>query len=413
MSIKSRITIEEAKVVLSAMGQQHILAHWNELGPGEQAILLRQIAAIDWKMLERAKKEKPHVGKKLSPPTSLDVRDIMDRKDEYRERGRGMIRAGSVGAVLLAGGMGTRLGFDRPKGAVNVGVSREVFVFECIIKNLLETVNDARSTIPLYIMTSEKNDEATKTFLDAYHYFGYPKEHIRFFTQGANPCTDLKGKILMDGPGHIATSPNGNGGWFVSMQEAGLMGEIKTKRIQWLNVFSVDNVLQRIADPVFLGAVTLNGCDSGSKCVSKRDPDESVGVLCKVDGKPMVIEYYEMDQGAKAKRNLNGELTYRYGVILNYLFRVDKLESIREDELPVHRAEKKIPYINDDGKLIEPKEPNGYKYETLAADLVERMEDTLAFEVIRNREFAPIKNLHGEDSLDTARKLLEENGVLL
>ena len=210
----------------------------------------------------------------------------------------------------------------------------------------------------------------------------------------------------------VAFSPNGNGGWYSSLVNSGLAEILNKEGIEWLNIFAVDNVLQRICDPVFIGATTLGGSACGAKVVSKSCPEERVGVLCSLGGKPDIIEYYELPEDIASKRDENGELVYRYGVILNYLFSVKVLNEILSQKLPYHLAKKKVAHIVD-GKLYEPTAPNAYKFETLAVDIVRFMGTCLAFEVKREREFAPIKNSTGVDSVQSARKLLEKNGIIL
>ena len=189
------------------------------------------------------------------------------------------------------------------------------------------------------------------------------------------------------------------------------MDDIHDRGIEWLNVFAVDNVLQRIADPGFIGAVIKSGLQSGGKVVSKASPDEKVGVLCLEDGMPSIVEYYEMTEEMRTLLNENGELAYKYGVILNYLFNVAKLEEICDKKLPVHIVDKKIPFMNDNGEYVIPTEPNGQKFETLVLDMVHMQDSCLAYEVVREKEFAPVKNATGVDSVDSARELLKANGV--
>ena len=181
--------------------------------------------------------------------------------------------------------------------------------------------------------------------------------------------------------------------------------------MEWLNVFSVDNVLQKIADPVFVGAVLKHGCVCGSKVVAKADPYEKVGVLCLEDGKPSIVEYYEMTEEMIHLRDKQGKLLYNYGVILNYLFSVATLEKIMNENLPTHIVEKKIPYMDAEGNQIKPDKPNGYKFETLVLDMIHMMDNCLSFEVEREKEFAPIKNATGVDSLESARELMKKNGI--
>ena len=277
----------------------------------------------------------------------------------------------------------------------------------------MDVVNQAGCFVPLYIMTSEKNDAATRAFFAEHDYFGYNPEYVQYFIQDMACAVDYEGKLLLEEKGRLATSPNGNGGWYASMVKAGLDKDMKAKGVKWVNIFAVDNVCQRIADPVFVGATIAGGYQAGSKVVRKVDPQEKMGLLCLEDGKPSIVEYYEMsDEMAEAKAE-DGSLLYKYGVILNYLFSLEKLDDIVNNNMLVHVVEKKIPHIDLEGNQISPESPNGYKFELLVLDMVHMMDSNLAFEVDRVREFAPIKNLHGVDSVDSARELLKKNGVIL
>ena len=226
------------------------------------------------------------------------------------------------------------------------------------------------------------------------------------------PSCDVHGKILLSEKGKIAASPNGNGGWYASLVRSGDGRILESEGIEWLNVYAVDNVLQRICDPVFVGATIKSGFGCGAKVVKKVSPDEKVGVLCLEDGVPAIVEYYEMPPETAAQRRPDGELKFAYGVILNYLFNVQLLSRTLEKRLPVHLSFKKIPHI-ENGQLVTPESPNGYKFEYLVLDLIKLMGSCLAFEVVREREFAPIKNRTGVDSVESARALLEKNGVKL
>ncbi len=406
----------EAKEKLAACGQTHLLRWYDTLTEREQESLLQQIEELDTELLQvfaDYRKSSEQERGKLAPLGALTLEEIAQNRDRFEAAGLDAIRQGKVGAVLLAGGMGTRLGFDKPKGMFNIGVTRELYIFECLIRNLMEVVDKAGTFVPLFVMTSEKNDEDTRAFFKEMKYFGYNAEYVHFFVQEMAPAVDMEGRILLEEKGRIATSPNGNGGWFSSMQRAGLMNLLHREGIEWLNVFAVDNVLQRIADPVFIGATLLSGADMGSKVVSKADPEERVGVLCLEDGTPSIVEYYEMTKEMITSREPDGRLSYNYGVILNYLFRTDSLESGADKRMPIHVVEKKVPYIDENGMLIEPASPNGCKFETLVLDMVHMQENCLSFEVDRNREFAPVKNKTGVDSVDSARELLHRNGVSL
>ena len=400
--------------VLKEHGQEHIYEAYQKLDEAGKAKLAAQVEKIDWSMVAMAGHEELAQERgKLEPLSALEVKDIEADKAKYEQVGIEAIKASKVGAVLLAGGQGTRLGSDGPKGKYNIGITKDVYIFERLIRNLLDVTDKAGCFVPLYIMTSDKNNDETIAFFEEKNYFGYPKDFVKFFKQEMAPSVDFDGKLLMEAADSLSLSPNGNGGWFYSMAVTGVLNDVKERGIEWLNIFAVDNVLQRIADPVFVGATIDSGRVSGAKVVRKADPNEKVGVLCLEDGKPSIVEYYEMTEEIINSREANGELSYNFGVILNYLFRVDKLEEIMNANMPVHVVEKKTPYIDKAGNIVKPETPNGYKFELLVLDMIHLLDNCLSFEVVRNYEFAPIKNKTGVDSVESAQALLKENGVEL
>ena len=408
------MTLSQVKDKLEKYGQEHLLKYYDELTAAEQEALLAQIEATDMDVLEACK----HRGEltqrgEFTPLAAMQLSEIEANREDYTAIGLEAIRSGKVGAVLLAGGMGTRLGSDNPKGMFNVGLTRELYIFECIINNLLDVVRQADTWIHLFVMTSDKNHEPTVKFLTEHNFFGYRGDHVHFFTQEMAAATDYQGKIYLEEKGKLSTSPNGNGGWFISMKKSGLLELVHREGIQWLNVFAVDNVLQRIADPCFVGATIQKNCVVGAKVVRKNAPDERVGVICLEDGRPSIVEYYELTEEMAAAKDENGDPAYYFGVILNYLFSVAELERILEKRLPLHIVERKIPYLNEAGELVKPEEPNGCKYENLVLDMIHQMSSCLPFEVEREKEFAPIKNMTGVDSVESARALLQKNGVEL
>ena len=407
------MTRNEAEIILKEHQQEHVLRGFDALSEQAQQELLTQISEVNWDDLALAGVQTEIPLGEISPLGAVEIAEINQRREEFEQAGYDAIRKGKVAALLLAGGMGTRLGLDKPKGELNVGIDKTLYLFECLIHNLMDVTSVAGNSIPLYIMTSEKNNDETIAFFEQHDYFGYPKEDVAFFVQEMAAAVDYDGKLLLEAPGRLATSPNGNGGWFSSLVKAGLLEDVHARGVEWINIFAVDNVLQRICDPAFIGATILSGKVSGSKVVRKVDAYEKMGVLCLEDGKPSVVEYYEMSKEMAESTDEHGNLLYAFGVILNYIFRVDKLEEIVERHLPVHVVEKKIPYITEDGTPVKPEAPNGYKFETLVVDMIRMMDDNLPYEVVREKEFAPIKNLHGVDSLDSARELLIKNGVEL
>lgn len=405
---------EEALKKVSEYGQGHVLEFFHSLSEEEKNALLQQIEQTDFSVLAKAcEGEKELKRGVITPIPAMKLSDIAEKKDSFTEYGTQMLCDGKVGAVLLAGGMGTRLGSDNPKGMYNIGLTKEVYIFERLIRNLLDVVEQIGTYIHLFVMTSEKNHEKTVSFLKEKNYFGYDENYVTFFMQDMAPASDYTGKVYMETKGLMSASPNGNGGWFSSMKRAGVLDIVHRAGIEYLNIFAVDNVLQRIADPCFVGATALNNCAVGAKVIKKAAPDEKVGVMCLEDGRPSIVEYYELTKEMMEAKDATGEPAYNYGVILNYLFRVRDLEDIVSKEMPLHIVEKKIPYLNEAGETVKPEAPNGYKYESLVLDMIHMLDSCLVYEVVREKEFAPIKNPTGIDSVESARALLQLNGVEL
>ena len=408
------MTFEAAKQKCEKYGQEHVLKYYNELSSIEQEALLTQIEETDMSILEKCKNME-ELAKKgvISPLAAMELSEIEANQESFTATGIKAIQDGKIAAVLLAGGMGTRLGSDDPKGMYNIGETKDLYIFECLVNNLMDVVKQTGSWIHFFIMTSDKNNEATIKFLTEHAFFGYKAEYVHFFKQEMAAATDYNGKIYLEEKGKLSTSPNGNGGWFVSMKNAGLLDVVKKEGIEWLNIFAVDNVLQRIADPCFVGATLQKNCVVGAKVVRKNAPDEKVGVMCLEDGRPSIVEYYELTEELMNAKDAKGDPAYNFGVILNYLFSVTALEGLLDGNLPLHIVEKKIPYLNEAGELVKPEEPNGYKFENLVLDMIHQLDTCLPYEVVREKEFAPIKNKTGIDSVESAKALLKQNGVVL
>ena len=317
------MTYDEAYSLLEQYDQLHLLEYYEKLSAGEREKLLEQIANIDFSVLTICKQGHQSNTSRgvIQPLAAMQLSLIEQHKEEYTQLGMQAIKQGKVAALLLAGGMGTRLGSDAPKGMYNIGVTKEVYIFERLICNLLDVVKQAGVWIPLFIMTSDKNHQATVTFLKEKDFFGYREEEVTFFMQDMAPATDYQGKIYLEDKGCISMSPNGNGGWFSSMIRSGALKKATDKGVEWINLFAVDNVLQRIADPCFIGATIATKSAVGAKVVKKVAPDEKVGVMCLEDGKPTIIEYYELTEELMNETDEAGDPAYNFGVILNYLFR--------------------------------------------------------------------------------------------
>ncbi len=396
----------DLRKLLTSVNQTHLLSDLGGLTEAEKQRFFGEILAVDFGIFERARLCEEKTYDDLAPMPIFSAERAEWEKNELEAIGLSAIGAGRIGAVLLCGGQGTRLGYPHPKGMFNIGITREISIFSLHFRYLTEVAKRAGAWFPIYIMTSVYNRTEIEDFLKEKSFFGYEPSEVYFFEQNMAPSTDLEGKLYRSSPSSLVLSPDGNGGWFSALASCGYLDEIRTRGVEWLNVVSIDNVLQKTVDPRFVGATLSSGACCGAKVVKKADPDERIGLICRNGGRPSVIEYYELDR--LKKENTVSVEGSDHGVILNYLFKVCEMEKALSSPLPVHRARKKIPYY--DGEYRRPDKENGFKYETLATDLVERMPDCLAYEILREKEFAPVKNLTGVDSVDTAREMLTKQG---
>ncbi len=395
---------------LEKNGQLHLLEGFDALSEAEQTELLHDIESVNFDMMARADEETEKTYD--IAPIDIFTADMADAEEEELTKiGLEAIKNNKVAAVLLCGGQGTRLGFPHSKGMFNIGVTKPIYIFELHFAYLCKVAKAAENFFPVFIMTSIYNDEEIREFLAEHDYFGYDKNSVYFYQQKMAYAVDFEGKLLKATPSSLVASPDGNGGWFASLAAAGYGEVLKEKGVEWLNIISIDNVLQRTVDPVFVGATVRAKVGCGAKVICKNAPDERIGLLCLDHGKPTIIEYYELDQLVK-ETGLSIE-GIDYGVILNYLFSVKEMErTLTESPLPVHKAKKKVPYW-DGEKVVSPTTENGFKFEMLATDLVVQMGTCLPYEVRRELEFAPVKNKTGIDSVESARAMLEARGYIL
>ena len=396
--------------ILEKQGQSHLLLDFEKLTETEKKSFSEAICALDFDIFERAKHFEEKRYASLTPMPIFYAEQAEKEKDELEKLGLRAIAEGKVGAVLLCGGQGTRLGYPHAKGMFNIGITKEIPIFSLHFEYLCGVAKRAGIWFPVYIMTSVYNRDEIEDFLQKHSFFGYEPSAVRFFTQNMAPATDFEGKIYQSSPSSLALSPDGNGGWFSALASEGYLDEIKESGVEWLNVISIDNVLQKTVDPCFIGAVIRENAACGAKVVKKATPDERIGLICQNNNRPAVIEYFELDR-LKKEKSVSAD-GMEYGVILNYLFRTDEMEKTLSWKLPVHKARKKIPYYRD-GKYVKPETENGFKYEMLATDLVERMDSCLAYEIVREHEFAPVKNATGIDSAASAREMLLAQGYEL
>ncbi len=404
--------LKKATEICQKYDQEQLLSAYSRISDeSEKQEFLNKILTIDFKQISDIYKD--NVASKVEfTDENVEPIDFVDKyklsKEEYEKYekiGIEKIKSGKLAVVTMAGGQGTRLGHKGPKGTFDLGLDSHKSIFEI----LTDTINEARNkygvNIPWYIMTSEDNDAETQEFFNKNNYFGYPKEYISFFKQGKLPMVNEEGKILIDEHGKIKEASDGHGGIFQSMRRDGVLFDLKSRNIEWVFIGGVDNVLVKPVDPILIGLACDRGVEAAGKSIIKASPSEKVGVFCKHNGKPSVIEYSEISQEMAEETTADGELKYAESHILCNLFSVNAIDKISTEKLPYHKAHKKATYIDENGKVIVPDKPNAYKFEAFLFDAFESLNDIIVLRVKREEEFAPVKNKEGQDSPETARKL--------
>ena len=402
---------EEIILKLKKYDQMHLIKFYDELKETEKNYIENQIEKIDFdqvdKLYETTKEEKKY-SDKIEPMKYIDKYKLSeDERKHYAQIGDEIIKNGEYAVATMAGGQGTRLGHIGPKGTFELIDGKSLF--EIFSDEMKKANKKYGVVIPWYIMTSEENNDETVNFFEEKKYFGYPKNYIKFFKQGKLPMIDTKGKILLESKWKIKEAADGNGGIFRSMIKYNILDEIKQNNIKWLFIGSIDNAILKMVDNIFLGLTQEKKMLAASKTVSKANPHEKVGVFCKRNGKPSVIEYSELPEEMATMRDEYGELFYGEAHIMCNLFNTSILEKIGKENLPYHVAFKKSSYIDGDGNLIEPDEPNAFKFESFIFDSFAKLNDILLMRAKREEEFAPVKNKEGVDSPETARELYLKN----
>ena len=398
--------IEEARRILEENGQGHIKVKNEELAD--------QILHIDFERLKTLDEEITH------PCCTCNIEDISpvkainpEKKDteeieEYIKIGEEVVKSGHFAIGIMAGGQGTRLGHNGPKGTFKLELNGETkSLFEIIVDKLKNAYEKYNVYLNCYIMTSPENNKETVAFFEKNNYFNYPKEYIKFFMQEDLPLLNKKGKLILGEDGLIKLASEGNGGIFYSMAKKGIIDDMKSKNIKWIFIGSVDNLLVKYVDTLLLGLAIKQNVNIATRTVIKNSPNERVGVLCKKNGKVKVIEYTEVPKEMRVATDEAGEFLYGESHIMCNLFSLEAIEKASTKELKYHVAVKKIKYIDENGKLVNPTEPNCYKFEKFVFDSFGLFDEIAILRGKREEDFAPIKNAEGQDSPETAQKLYE------
>ena len=405
---------EQVEKILRKTGQEHLLKQYERLTDDKKKQeFLNSILTIDFDAINEiyfnSKKNITNKDFTIEPIKFID-KERIDEKEyiEYEKLGREIIKNVKLAVVTMAGGQGTRLGHTGPKGTFDLGLGNHKSIFEILCDTLKAENERYGVSVPWYIMTSDENNAETVEFFEKNNYFGYNKGDIFFFTQSKLPMVDTEGKCLIDEKGNIKEAADGHGGIFKSILNGGALYDMQSRGIEWVFIGGVDNVLVKPVDPVLIGLSIKDNVEAAGKSIIKANPHEKVGIFCKKDGRPSVIEYSEISDELAEERLENGELKYAESHILCNLFSLNAINKIASIDLPYHVAFKKAKYIDNDGNLIISDKPNAYKFESFIFDAFEKLDDLVVLRVKRENEFAPVKNAEGEDSPETARKLYIE-----
>ncbi|MGN0832849.1 MAG: UTP--glucose-1-phosphate uridylyltransferase [Kiritimatiellia bacterium] len=413
----------QAEKMLKSCGQEHVLAYWKKLSKREQSALLDQIATIDprdVRWCQAALKS----GGAVFDSSKGQAPKVAELKGAALKRavaaGEQELKAGRVAALLVAGGQGSRLGYDGPKGCYAIGPITGAPLFYFHARKILARSIRYGAAIPFYVMTSEANNEATVRCFEENDYFGLNPDDVFFFTQGMWPGMTKEGEIILDAPGHVFMSPDGHGGLLAALKRSGALADMKRRGIKSVFFFQVDNPLVEIADPAFVGHHVLAKSEYSLKLCAKRDPYEKVGVPMRFGSQYRMVEYSEMTDAQCNRKAKDGRLYFRYGSPAIHVFDRAFLEREAAKAMPLHLAFKKIPMVAD-GKVVKPTEPNGYKFEKFIFDILPNAKRAafLAFEP--REEFSPVKNAEGSDSPATCkadlqakwRRWLDELGIVV
>ena len=403
--------------IVKKYNQEHLLKYIDLIPTDEgKKDLISDIEKIDFERLKQLYSLSNQNFKNTMKTVMLEHIRVFD-KDRFSDEenkeilniGEDIISNNQYAVVTMAGGQGTRLGHKGPKGTFILNVKPEPkSLFQIIAENLIKTNNKYGIILNWYIMTSTENNDETVKYFEDNNYFGYNSENVKFFKQGNLPLLSEDGKLVVNSEYRIKYAASGNGTIYEAMLNDGIIDDMKKKGIKWVFIGSVDNALLNMVDPMLLGLTKKRGTEIASKTIVKNSPYEKVGVFCKKNGKPGVIEYSEIPESLIEEVDEHGELMYGESHIMCNLYTLDAIEKIANVELPYHSAHKKVDFMQEDGNMFFAKEPNGYKYEAFIFDAFELFDDITLYRGKREEDFAPVKNAEGVDSPETAIKLYND-----
>jgi UDP-N-acetylglucosamine/UDP-N-acetylgalactosamine diphosphorylase len=406
----------ELRGKLQAAGQAHVLRFFDSLSDAAKQKLIAQLQQLDLQNLaslaEQYVKRKPEVAlpKEIQPAKAYPrTADAANRSlyQQAAERGAQLLRSGKIAAFLVAGGQGTRLGYDGPKGEFPVTPIKNKPLFQVFVEQLQAHGRDFGKPIPWYIMTSDVNDAPTRAFFAKHKFFGLDAANVIFFQQGMMPAFSMDGKLLLAEKDSLALSPDGHGGSLRALQRSGALADMRRRGVEHLSYFQVDNPLVHVIDPLFLGLHSLSGSEMSSKTITKANALEKVGNFVIGDNVLQVIEYSDLPESLALSNNPDGTPKFNFASIgihaLSVSF-VEQLNSGGQLKLPWHRAEKKVPYVDDSGNAIKPEKPNAVKLEQFVFDAIPLAKNAMVYTTDRAEDFSPVKNATGVDSPETCRR---------
>ncbi len=400
----AQLNREELKRRAEDAGQEHLFALVDTLDEPAAARFFEELASLDWDLIGRLKKQMSHGGGSgamdLAPAPSVKKGSAED--GAAHARGEELLKKGAVAAFIVAGGQGSRLGFDGPKGMYPASPVRKQTLFQ-LFGAKIGALNDRYGIkMPWYVMTSRSNHEATLSYFQEQDWFGLGEDNVKLFSQDMLPAMDQEGRLLLESPGRLFLSPNGHGGSLLALKTSGALEEMASKGVEQIFYFQVDNPLAVMADPIFLGHHDLQEAQMSTKVVAKRDAAEKVGVVGLIGGKYGVIEYSDLSDDELNAKDDDGQLKFIDGNIAVHMLRRDFVESLTAQgfDLPYHVAKKNIPDI--DPASGESRQTPGVKFETFVFDALTHCDKSVVLQVDRDFEFAPIKNAEGSDSPKTS-----------
>lgn len=399
----------ELQTRLAPHGQEHVLAFWQELSADERRQLAEQLRAIDFAELHslvhgtHAAENWGDLARRALAPPAFRLHDKVRAisAEQATERGQQALAAGHVGAILVAGGQGTRLGFDKPKGMFSIGPISGSSLFQILIEKVIARSRVAGMRIPLYVMTSPATHAETVTYLAANENFGLPSEDLIIFCQGTMPAVNEAGKLLLDERHQLALSPDGHGGMVRALVTSGALAQMRARGIQQLFYSQIDNPLVEMCDPEFLGYHLLSHSELSTQVVAKRTSRDKVGNVVEIDGRLRIIEYSDLNPLANEiveRKAADDTPIFWAGNTAIHAIEVALLERASQSAsaLPFHVARKAVPHLDATGKRIEPREPNAVKFERFIFDLLPEARQAIVVEVDEAKAFAPVKNAPGE-----------------